>query len=216
MIYIRKRQSAACRRVLQSAVSNKLSYSDLSSEDKNIIKDSLLEEQGYLCAYCMCRLDKDKKVKLEHFVSQKKDSSLALSYDNMLAVCDGGEGRPYEQQTCDTHKRDDPIKANPTNSNVTDTIYYKKSGIICSTDSNIDDDLNKTLNLNYPDGFLIRDRKNVIDYIRSQIKSTAVRKENVRQLLIGLKKEYESDKVKKMPYVGIAKWYVDKKLNGNI
>lgn len=89
MILIKKNETQACKRVLQYEVSSKEEYRDISSKDKEIIKDSLLKEQGYLCAYCMKRLDNTNYVKIEHIAPQSVYPEKSLSYRNMLAVCDG-------------------------------------------------------------------------------------------------------------------------------
>ena len=40
--------------------------SGVELEARTELKESLLKEQGYLCAYCMARIDKDH-MKVEHF-----------------------------------------------------------------------------------------------------------------------------------------------------
>ncbi len=61
----------------------------------------LLEEQGYLCAYCMrpIGLKKDSvklAIQIEHYLSQHLSKSLGLNLDlqwnNMLGVCNGKSG----------------------------------------------------------------------------------------------------------------------------
>ena len=52
--------------ILTKASKNHINYDDLEKTD---IQESLLEEQGALCAYCMCRIDKDN-MKIEHWNPQ--------------------------------------------------------------------------------------------------------------------------------------------------
>lgn len=81
--------------------------------DKEQIRKSLLEEQGYICAYCMCKISVDSST-IEHYISQEKhpDSPLSedehrkqsLMYSNMSAVCvNNGEH-------CDKSRGNTPMK----------------------------------------------------------------------------------------------------------
>ena len=120
----------------------------------------LLDEQGYLCAYCMRRIPHkhiEKKIahdnmKIEHWTSQKSqdsiDKKLDITHANMFACCMGNQGQQKRFQTCDTHKGDDALKINPTDKLHIQTIKYGFDGSITSTDFTFDNDLNKFLNLN--------------------------------------------------------------------
>lgn len=214
MILIKKNETPGCKRVLQYAVSSKEEYKDISSKDKDIIKESLLMEQGYLCAYCMRRLDNTKHVKIEHIAPQSIYPEKSLVYKNMLAVCDGNEGSPYSLQTCDTHKRDTEIKADPTEPSVTDTIYYNNHGEILSSDSRINDDLNDVLNLNAEGSYLIKSRKDALNTINHELYKQQEKGKSVYSILNQLSKTYGEKPYssKLQPYVGIMRWYIHKKL----
>ncbi|TAD96752.1 MAG: TIGR02646 family protein, partial [Bacteroidetes bacterium] len=54
--------------------------------DMKELRDSLLRDQKYICAYCMRRISEDD-MKIEHFRSQSTHPDLDLDYRNMLAVC---------------------------------------------------------------------------------------------------------------------------------
>ena len=101
MIHIlknREPQSFTTYRLTQDA-----SYANIPSTVKDDLKKSLLEEQGYLCAYCMSRISLEK-MKIEHFLPQSVYPSESLEYSNLLAVCRGYEGECSQNQTCDTKK----------------------------------------------------------------------------------------------------------------
>lgn len=214
MILIKKNETTGCKRVLQYAVSSKEEYRDISSKDKDIIKQSLLMEQGYLCAYCMRSLDNINNVKIEHIAPQSIYPEKSLSYKNMLAVCDGNEGSPYSFQTCDTHKRDCEIKADPTESSVIDTIYYNTSGEILSSDSRINDDLNNVLNLNAEGSYLVKSRKDALNAINHELYKQQRKGKSVYSILNQLSKTYgEKPYASKLPpYIGIIRWYIHRKL----
>ena len=65
-------------------------YSDLSHKAKKSLKQGLLRDQGYLCAYCMGHIDAGE-MKVEHIDSQAIHPELELDYDNLLGCCYGGE-----------------------------------------------------------------------------------------------------------------------------
>ena len=59
------------------------------------LKQALLDEQGYICAYCMKKIslelnEKHKpKVEVEHYKPRENNKELELNYNNLLAVCNG-------------------------------------------------------------------------------------------------------------------------------
>jgi uncharacterized protein (TIGR02646 family) len=60
-------------------------FDDMPTEVKNDLRKSLLEEQGYLCAYCMCRIaDSGQDTKIEHY--RPRDENNELDYNNLLKV----------------------------------------------------------------------------------------------------------------------------------
>jgi TIGR02646 family protein len=108
------------------------------------LKDSLLKEQGYLCAYCMARIDKDH-MKVEHFNPQSLYPDDTFTYGNLLACCQGKtQGEPH----CDTSKGDDEIKLSPLKPSCVDTLSYEfGTGAIKSSNEDYNHDLD-TLKLN--------------------------------------------------------------------
>lgn len=123
---------------------------------KQAIREQLLREQGYLCAYCMERIDDQqmKEMKVEHWHCQDKYPNEQLDYQNMLGACLGQnhEGEPYNQQTCDTRKGNKCLKYNPANPNdrIESHIRFLGNGKVQSDDAKFDGQLNEVLNLNHP------------------------------------------------------------------
>ncbi len=145
----------------------KETYTKFSTEEGSIevkrlteLRQYLLEEQGYLCVYCMRQIPhkhKEKEVerddmKIEHYVPQTDVQSIAakldITHSNMFGCCMGGKGKEKKFQTCDTRKGDDKITINPTDKLHIDTIKYGLDGLITSTNLAFEVDINKTLNLN--------------------------------------------------------------------
>jgi len=119
---------------------------------KESIRQQLLREQGWLCAYCMRRIGGGfGQMKIEHWHCQKNYISEQLDYQNILGVCPGNEGQARGSQTCDTRKADSDIKYNPSNPSdrIEGQIHFNGDGKIWSDDAEFDGQLNEVLNLNY-------------------------------------------------------------------
>lgn len=61
-------------------------YSSMGKQLKNVVKESLMKEQGYLCCYCERRLVSED-AHIEHFVPQSNNDIDPLDYFNMLCSC---------------------------------------------------------------------------------------------------------------------------------
>ena len=130
--------------------------------EKDALRDALLEEQGYICAYCMRRISKEK-MKIEHWKAQNAPDGTgakhALEYQNMLGVCLGNQSSPHDMQTCDTYRGNAELFVDPRKEAHTQQIAYRGDGTIYSEDSRIDFDLNQRLNLNCEGALLKQGRK---------------------------------------------------------
>lgn len=152
-----------------------LSYKDFSEEEDFKaaffdLRQSLLEEQGYICCYCQQKvkrvLDENTKKPLmttEHFIPKKgkfKDESKQLDYNNLLAACLGNKDSKKENH-CDSSKDEDrlailPNPAEVRQHNLDKYIKYKvkeleEEVIVIPADPNNEElrnDINKILNLN--------------------------------------------------------------------
>ncbi|MGL6131618.1 MAG: retron system putative HNH endonuclease [Fusobacteriaceae bacterium] len=189
------------------------SYENMPADLKRELRESLLEEQGYLCAYCMTKLENNSmKTKIEHYIPQDSDITKELDYSNLLIVCKGNEGSKFEEQTCDTKKKNRLLTINPQKSEDIETIAYSSNGKIKSSNHNFDDELNKILNLNYSKGYLIGNRRESLEAIKAYLhKNPGTCSKNE------LRKLYEKFLTKKQDgsyaeYLGIILWYLKKKL----
>lgn len=133
---------------------------------KSEIRDALLAEQHFLCAYCMKRIrNNDEKSKseivhmtIEHWFPLSQDKERALDYKNFLGVCKGGadiNGPRNRVLCCDASKGDTvSLTVNPLDKNMMQHIAYKSDGTIyClptagSKTEKINDDLKRVLRLN--------------------------------------------------------------------
>jgi uncharacterized protein (TIGR02646 family) len=126
---------------------------------KSDIRDALLVEQHYLCAYCMKRIQNDAlHMTIEHFLPLSQDKERALDYRNFLGVCKGGKdivGERGRVLCCDASKGDETaLVINPLDQGIMKHIAYNREGIIyClptagSAAEKINQDINNVLCLN--------------------------------------------------------------------
>lgn len=104
---------------------------------KDTIRKNLLEEQHYLCAYCMKRIENNPlHTVIEHLTPLSKDKEKSLDYQNMAAVCKGGadiEIAEGEKRIlcCDGSKHDgDDLLLSPYDERMMKEICYYSDGKI--------------------------------------------------------------------------------------
>ncbi len=121
---------------------------DCNNNRTGNLRKQLLEEQGYLCCYCMSRINCDTS-KIEHFKDQSANRNLQIDYQNLFIACEDSEGCTREQTHCDTFKGGNALNYINLLSEIENEIKYKLSdGTIFSDNSNINMEINVVLNLN--------------------------------------------------------------------
>ena len=182
--------------------------------------NSLLEEQGYLCAYCMRRIPCKDRVngtltqedhRVEHIKCRNVFPELQLSYTNMVVCCPGHLG---EHEHCDRLKKDQPISFSPMDKNFISTLFYE-NGKIKSTNDRWMEEMEDILNLN--DEALIRARRQTLSATIDLLAKTNAQKPWTRQMVEKYLLKYstmhnEKGKLKHYPYCGIVIYYLQKKL----
>lgn len=128
-------------------------YSSMGSQLKDVVKSSLIREQGGLCCYCERRL-MFKDSHIEHFVPQSNDDIDPLEYSNMLCSCqnrlDKGEPRHCGNLKEDWYDAD--LLISPLDPGCENRFSYIEDGAIKPSeteDSAADITINK-LGLNIP------------------------------------------------------------------
>ncbi|MFS8064899.1 MAG: retron system putative HNH endonuclease [Byssovorax sp.] len=83
--------------------------------DKGPIRRALILEQGYLCCYCGGPVGgRPDDCHVEHFVAQSTtDEKLRLEYTNMLASCQGTDGRTRVPEHCGQARGTKPVPVSP-------------------------------------------------------------------------------------------------------
>lgn len=189
--------------------------------------DSLLREQGYICAYCMRRIphrDKlykknginfvltDEDHRVEHILSREQHQDLKLSYENMVICCPGHIG---SEDHCDRLKGKADVSFNLFDSAFISTLSYKTDGEIVSSNKQYNKEINEVLNLNTP--LLRNNRKESWNKV---IKEMIVQKGGKpwnKTVILKYIEMYKTmhkkdDKLQYIPYCGIVIYNLEKKL----
>lgn len=151
-------------------------YTDLDQGKENAalkqqVRQTLLEDQRFVCCYCMRAIDPERHyVRIEHHQPQSSPDGRDrdLDWENLLAACSGapklrnraGDDAaarkvPPHLQSCDNRKGKRAIIINPLTSSV-DAIRYLPNGRLAHPDTQLQQDIDDRLNLNV--GFLVEGR----------------------------------------------------------
>ena len=123
--------------------------------DKASARERLAAEQRGLCAFCCRRVVADQaKMKIAHRTPIAVDSELALTWNNLLGCCRGGEGTAVT--TCDTAQGSSELTLDPTRRDHVERVRYSRRGcrsglFIDSDDGALQTDVDLTLKLNAGD-----------------------------------------------------------------
>jgi|TARA_R110000751_G_scaffold82578_1_gene166154 uncharacterized protein (TIGR02646 family) len=187
------------------------SYNNLTADVKTNLKESLLDEQGHLCAYCMGSIKVDA-MRIEHWASQTNNPNLELDYSNMLACCQGNQGQDPSFYICDKRKADSDLKYNPSNLRhfILTRLYYDGQGQIKSLEVDFDKQLNNVLNLN--ETRLIKNRQSARRIVNERLnRNSGTRKKSTIKTLIQNLKE-RNDKYSFTPYYGYLIYHLENKI----
>ena len=203
-------------------------YSHLQGEnentDKGKVRLALLIEQGYLCAYCMRRIE-FHSTKIEHWKAQSSEGTNhqhEVDYNNLLGVCFGSYETAYNtsrnrtmEDHCEQTRKEKPLTVNPTEVMGIAQITYSKDGKIKSTNQNIHNDLKDTLLLNMQT--LRINRKSTWEGVEVALnilsKRNADKKWRKSEVQKQLDKYYNRDVENHLiPYCGIVRYFLEKKI----
>lgn len=191
-------------------------YENIKKDLKEDLLISLLKEQGYICAYCMKKINQDNST-IEHIIGQKyKDGNIdlgkenELKYENLLAVC---LGNSCKELNCDKsrskYQEKRPLYVNPLENRIMTNIKFTNNGLIFYEDfieidkikefknhnshlesENIKYDIQKILNLNCND--LKEKRKVLIEALKKYTNNWSD-KEKIRKKLQIYELKYNSE-----------------------
>lgn len=209
------------QKAIDEGLSPKEAYALLKNPLKGQVRDKLVEEQGQICAYCMCRIprrDVDPVITpiiMEHMMPRSPDDGRnigqGLDYHNFVAVCHGNRGphgtRRVSDLTCDGHKGNDEFrKVNPCRPETLSSIMYTLDGKIDAADPDVQFDLVHTLNLNCSSSPLASERKSALESLINEIDDVP---DGDRAAYCSFVLEaFRTEINPKTPYVGILIWYL--------
>lgn len=122
------------------------------------VKQSLLDEQGYICCYCGRRISGGANSQIEHIFAKGTPvyEELQLDYEtNLLACCDGGKSARAtglirkEDIYCEAPKGDTILPINPLNPDCEKKFIFSEDGEILGVSKDAEVTI-KILNLNSP------------------------------------------------------------------
>lgn len=178
------------------------------------LRKALLEEQGYLCAYCMRRIpirdtNSNESTRIDHILSRTKHPELQLNYSNMVVCCPGAITSDFH---CDKQKGENDITINLFEDHFFDTLSYSsKDGRIKSSDAESDRQINELLNLNH--ALLKRNRLETLRGVILMLNRIEWTSSNIRhQIEIWNQKDQQGHY---KPYNSIVVWFLKKKMEQN-
>ena len=178
--------------------------------EKDDLRESLVEEQRGICCYCMQRIRPTRAtMKIEHWQCQSRYPSRQL---DLLGACRGGDtGERQRTQNlhCDSKKADLDLTYCPANPahDVEAKIRFLGNGRITSDDPQMEEEVNRVLNLN--DGLLVRNRKGLLESFRQGLMQRNVTKASLRRQLRLWNGE---DGGQLEPFCQVVVYYLKKKL----
>lgn len=190
-------------------------YGNFGSDEKQELREALVLEQRGICCYCMARLGASREsMKIEHWQCQEHHPDRQLDYGNLLGACLGGEGRPLEEQHCDTRKGSRSLKFNPADPDhrVDQRMRFEIDGSVTSTDADFDLQLNEVLGLNLP--VLKNRRRAVVDGLASWLRDYRERNRRGpdRAMLQRMRAKRLPPSGQLEPYSQVAIWWLDRHL----
>lgn len=175
------------------------------------LRKSLLQEQGYICAYCMRRIPhKDKNSnedsRIDHILSRDNHPDKKLDYTNMVMCCPGAISKEFH---CDKLKSEQDITFSLFDDSFIPTLKYStKNGSIESTNPTWNKEINSILNLN--NEILKANRLETLNGVICSLAEKHWTSSELRKKIEEWDNKNKKDKFK--PYCGIVVWYLNKKL----
>lgn len=175
------------------------------------LRKSLLQEQGYICAYCMRRIPhKDKNSnedsRIDHILSRDHHPDIKLDYGNMVICCPGAISKEFH---CDKLKGEQDITFSLFDDSFIPTLKYStKSGSIESANPIWNKEINSILNLN--NEILKANRLETLNGVICSLRGKEWTSSDIRKKLEEWDNKDKKDKLK--PYCGIVVWFLNKKL----
>ncbi|MGM9553492.1 MAG: hypothetical protein ACI3V2_04250 [Faecousia sp.] len=186
----------------------------MPADEKAEVKESLLREQGYLCAYCMCRIDNGTgkhRSTIEHCTPQAVTTEKErLNYKNMIAVCWGNrDAHCNDDKSCDAKRGSLPLERQGMEAldvfrgESLTAIHYSSDGTMYSEDAGVDRDINLRLNLNCEARMLKQCRRSALIAVQKKVNADYPNKTAPKEYYRRLLDAYMQQGGYCTPYCGI-------------
>ncbi len=136
MKYIQKNSEPTA--LLNYKKNSDATYLKMKNTDRKVykeVKESLLDEQGYICCYC-CRQIQYASSQIEHIYPKSDYKEIDLDYDNLLTCCDGGKKDRNERKIassevcCEARKLSEILPVNPLMTECESKFLFSRDGDI--------------------------------------------------------------------------------------
>lgn len=182
-----------------------------NTEYKSIpaLRAALLDEQGFICAYCMRRIphrdkNSNEDSRIDHIKCQSGHQDETLDYNNMVICCPGAINDDFH---CDKRKGERDISFSPLDPYFMNTIKYSSNdGTIRSSNDQINSDINEVLNLN--NKLLKKNRFEALQGVISALGKTEWTRGAVDKKIMEWETKHDG---KFYEYCGIVIWFLNKK-----
>lgn len=116
------------------------SWDNLMNPQKGTLRESLVEEQGYICCYCQQRIDTSTRTEIEHIITREEctrlgNEALKITYTNLIASCEGN--RPPSRHVeidkdrhCNNFRSNRSLLISPLDINCEDEFFYDFQGVM--------------------------------------------------------------------------------------
>lgn len=202
-------------RRLKSTPDATVKWDNLDHAERAATLESLLLEQGNLCAYCTRRISADS-AHVEHIVPRSQDDARSVEYGNLLAVCDGMIGGARDS-TCDRSRGNRSLTVNPLKRETLEGIRYRRDGTTYADRPEIDEDIANTLNLNQR--LLVRNRKEVVRRLQGklgQLDRAGSDRSRVSSYCRKYVDRHLANPSERLPYDGIVLYFMQKRLRSAV
>lgn len=185
-------------------------------EPNDDLREALLRDQGYICAYCMRRIpvtDKgtDETMRIEHIHPQSGlTREQTMDFSNMVICSPGAVTSTAEKHThCDRHKKETPISLSPLDFTFISTISYGTDGTIKSSNGKYSEEMDSVLNLNQT--LLKNNRKEVWNAVIKALGNNDWKRSDLERILKKYTTRDSDGKFKE--YCGIVIFLINKRLS---
>lgn len=217
MKYIKKRNKEP-QELVEYRKTSGVTYAGLGKDIKDIIRKSLVEEQGYICAYCMGKIYV-ANCTIEHYISQTRHENStytekvhrinSLKYANMCGVCIN------DSEHCDKKRGNIPLEIlDPHNPSCEELIAYNLNGEIIPNGIEEDKVLKDIQTLGLDCQTLIEARNATWEDVWERFKQDNDKKTWTKDLFLEYAQKYRNKKVGKFglryhSYCNFIAWYFE-------